>query len=638
MTLARSSWFPAGRRASARREPAPRESAPRESARRESARPATSTPAGDVARVGALLSALGVEPGSSMVVVVDLPRPDELASALPDLCPGVEVTVLSTAEPGTAASAGTAGAASTAVTVRAAVTVRPARSAAQMAQVVAAGPSPDVVLDARGRRNGQRQEVFDALFLELVDGGRYVVAAPTPGPGGVDAVDARILPVTRHVERLRSYRSWRPERRRRELSDVVRALADAVAGLELGRRTVVVRKSGVHVRLLPDGEAQRVIERRGGPHRELERRPATTAELRGTLWTSDDAVRARRLRPGPFPVPDRVCAVFEDVVCAPRQLAVARGVVLPTAYHKPLRAPLQHQAVRQVRAGLARAPQLEGPLVELPGTYFHLDNEYAGHYGHVITQDLAKLWSWERAVAEYPDLRVLVSPALHGAPLPGYTVELLEAFGIGRERVTVLERPARVERLVTSTQAFQQPVFAAPEAREVWARVTRSLVERAGDVEVPERVFVSRRSSMRRRCLNGPEVEELFSGAGFAVVYPEDLSLPEQAAYFSRASVVAGYAGSALLNFVYSDGPATRIVLASTSYHAANEYFLASQHGGDLHYFWCEPVAPQVERPPRDFHWDYRLDLDRDGPALRALLDRVGEGGGEGGGEGVAAG
>ncbi len=247
-----------------------------------------------------------------------------------------------------------------------------------------------------------------------------------------------------------------------------------------------------------------------------------------------------------------------------------------------------------------------------------------GHYGHVITHDLSRLWAWDEAAARFPDLKVLLSPALHHEDeVPPYTRQLLEAFGIGPDRITVLREAARVETLVTATQAFQQPKFLHPAAREVWERVARALLPHARQEPVADRVFISRRSASRRRCLNGADLERRFAEAGFAVLHPEEMSLPDQIKVMTHASVVAGYAGSGMINTVFSGRPATRIVIASTSYWATNEYHLAAMYGGELHYFWCDPATEDDAGKRSGFHADYRFDFDRDGAALDTLLRSV---------------
>ncbi|WP_036960786.1 glycosyltransferase family 61 protein, partial [Promicromonospora kroppenstedtii] len=457
--------------------------------------------------------------------------------------------------------------------------------------------------------------------------GRYVARrergpAPTPGADGRTLAD--------DVKEL-VRRQGLPTQQRRDCSTALElGLIRALSGVTTKGSLIALRKSGEHVIKLGGPDTRAALAARGVEQRVIARVPAERRASASSIWSSDAGLAAERL-PDAVEVGELVCTVYSDVLCAPRQVAVAERLLLPTSYFLPGR------SSRRTRGMHYYGPDYSGLLQDgaepeaLSGTYYHLDNQIPGHYGHVITHDLSKLWAWDAALAEHPDLRLLLSPQVGGEDIPAYTYDLLEAFGIERDRVHMITGPVRVERLITATQAFQQPNFLSPVARDVWARVTAGLLPRAGRDPLPERVFVSRRHATRRRCLNGDEVERRFEDAGFVVVYPEDLSLPDQARLFSQVTVVAGYAGSGLINTVFSSGPATRVVLASKSYWATNEYHIAALYGGDLHYFWCDPVfsSGQAAAGPTGpvtgrFHADYVFDVDRDGPALDDLLESLG--------------
>lgn len=484
----------------------------------------------------------------------------------------------------------------------------------EMTREAAMGPAPDLVVDMRRVGLAERRAALDALFLALADGGAYVTFVRW----GDATTESKATAFERYIAHLASAQSWPPPRRKRGLSGIERVQSLAI-GERLERDGVlVVGKSGSHLLRLEEDLAYAAIDARGGRRREIASVAGGPMPMRASFWSNDAQTSADRLKTGQRTIPTLRCMVYEDVVCSRRQVSAAQGVLLPTSYHKPFRRQMTQAGVQDAGPRYARARGHED-AERLPGTYFHLDNEYAGHYGHVITQDLAKLWAWDDALREYPDLRVLIGSARRSNHVPSHTYELLEAFGIERSRVVQFHDPVRVERLVTATQAFQQPAFASPAAQAVWERVAKSLVAQASDAPVPDRVFISRRPSLRRSCLNGDVVEQRFRDAGFDVVYPEDLTLPDQARLFSEASVVAGFGGTGMLNLVYSSRPATRIVIASRTYQGANEYYLAMLQGGDLYYFWCDPVAPDTPTR-RNFHWDFRFDADRDGPALDKIL------------------
>jgi hypothetical protein len=498
-------------------------------------------------------------------------------------------------------------------------------------RALAALPPPDLVVDLRSGRPDDVRATFRRAFLALADGGRYITRQEprTPADRGDLVDDVRDLVARKGI----------PTPQRRSLSTALDlGLVQALAGVAIEDGFLVLRKSGEHVMKLGADETRTALAARGVEQRVIARVPAERRTSASSVWSSDPVLAAERLSPT-IDVGELVCTVYEDVLCAPRQVAVVERLLLPTSYFLPGRASRRTRGMSYFGSDYSALPPSDAEPEPLPGTYYHLDNQIAGHYGHVITHDLSKLWAWDAARAAYPDVKVLISPGVETGEVPRYTYELLEAFGIGRERVHVITGPVRAERLITATQAFQQPKFLSPVARDVWARVSEGLLPRAGRGTLPERVFVARRAGSRRQCLNSDEVERRFRRAGFVTVYPEDLSLPDQVRLFSSVPVVAGYAGSGLINTVFSSGPATRIVLASKSYWATNEYHIAAVYGGDVHYFWCDPVpsdglpgraqddprlgSSEPENQPAAggrFHADFVFDMERDGPALDKLL------------------
>lgn len=573
-----------------------------------------------------LRSALGAaEPlRPSHVVVIADTRPDQAAQAVAGSFPGAHVHVLDASSDG----------APTSRPASARGTWHEVRDHEEMFRAVCSLPPADLVLDVRSDPDAQKYWAFRRLFLGLPAGGRYVVlgisaedpaADPTPPPSRVDPY-RRPLPETppapgldAWLDRLLDARGWDRRLRMTRLSPFERQVAAALGEVVRGDGWRVVVKTGAHHVLLGTETVGRALDGRGVRARELDRRAGRRIEAQHPVGSNDEAFTDERL-PRTEDVPDLVCTVYDDVLCAPGQVASVAGVLLPASYVQPWRRPSGQLRVNT--AASEYGPEPSPGDEHLTGTYFHLDNEVAGHYGHFLTHDLTRLWAWERVVAEYPDVRLLMGGAGRPPTVPPFALEMLEAFGIARDRVTVLTGPTRVERLVTATQAFQQPLFLAPEAAGPWGRVRDALLARTELSAVPDKVFVARTDDGRRRCRNGEEVEARFLRAGYERVYPEQLPLPEQVAIFARSSVVAGYAGSGMINAVWSEADATRIVFASRSYPAINEYHLARHFGSRLHYFWCEPDVPVPSggMTKKAFHSDFRFDTEADGPALDELI------------------
>lgn len=67
----------------------------------------------------------------------------------------------------------------------------------------------------------------------------------------------------------------------------------------------------------------------------------------------------------------------------------------------------------------------------------------------------------------------------------------------------------------------------------------------------PEYVYISRSRSSQRKLLNEVELEGIFRGKGFAVVFLESLTLNEQIKIFRRAKVIVAPHGAGLTNLVF---------------------------------------------------------------------------------------
>lgn len=130
----------------------------------------------------------------------------------------------------------------------------------------------------------------------------------------------------------------------------------------------------------------------------------------------------------------------------------------------------------------------------------------------------------------------------------------------------------------------------------------------------PKRIFISRSKLDRahRRMTNSVEAARLFESAGFEVIFPEDLSIHEQIRLFQNASVVAGEAGSALHNSVFSNKKLTLIALQS----ARQSHFIQS---GLCAQFGQKSVTIFGEATTSDWSSDFAVDLRSCENALSAL-------------------
>jgi capsular polysaccharide biosynthesis protein len=312
---------------------------------------------------------------------------------------------------------------------------------------------------------------------------------------------------------------------------------------------------------------------------------------------------------------------YPDAVCLPGQVAVTGNLVLPDTYRHSRRVRMVNKHTHDVAPRFAAPKRSVEDVPRLEGAYFFLDSEFRGHYGHAMTEQLSRLWAWPRAKAAEPGLRALMAVNRWGPELREFERALYGAAGIAPEDLMLVDGPVRVERLLAATPMFSQPQYIHPDLVHTYTTVSRALVEQAPVRDYPRRIFCARRSN-HRDCRNAEEVEALFARFGFAVVFPERFTLPEQARMFREAEVIAGYAGSAMVSLCLTQSAKRVVLVSSNSYTAKNEYLIASALGHHVSIVWCRAETPMpVDRHSRRaFGSPFTMDLQREGRQLAEIL------------------
>jgi capsular polysaccharide biosynthesis protein len=312
---------------------------------------------------------------------------------------------------------------------------------------------------------------------------------------------------------------------------------------------------------------------------------------------------------------------YRDVICAPHQVLVADQMILPDSYRHYLNRTLTSRYVTDLTERFAVSPESGRPK-ELSGAYFYLGSEFPQHFGHVMTEQLSRLWAWKRVKAAYPAAKALVDLRAGYECLRPWEITIFGAAGVAEDDLEVAAGAVRVETLLAATPMLVNTQYAHPDIIPLWSRTGDALAVAAPEREYPAKIFVSRRDGRaKRRCRNTRELEACFAAHGYTVVYPEDHSLAEQVMLFRRAEWVAGLAGSGLFTLCFCE-PKQVIMIWPETYTSRNEYLICSVRGHDLTVFWCAP-----DRAHPDGGWDvsayqstYAFDFDRDGARLTEVL------------------
>ena len=395
------------------------------------------------------------------------------------------------------------------------------------------------------------------------------------------------------------------------------ALAASIGTVEEHARFVVVELTVDVLAKIPEAQADDYLHLKDGVGRVHDR----VAEHHWTatnVVSGSDAERVAEL-PRTFGGPELRLRSYDGVVCAPRSCLTRDHVVLPDSFRMHPDRRLRTSALVDWHEHFSRRPSwTPAPLA---GTYFHLDNEWRGHFGHALVEQMSKVWAWQRAKAIAPDVRALMfrGPT---TPVAEWEYDLWAAAGISRREIVVVDRPVTVETLFTASPAYTIPSVLHPQLRATMADVGRAMAARAPQREWPARVFLSRRSTHERWCHNAADVESLMRRYGFQVIYPQDHSLPEQFGLVRQAEVVAGFSGSGMYQVGYTETPAHVISIRSESYTGLGEVRLAALAGHRLDVVWCRSdVRPGTASSRAAFKADFTFDPDREGRFLLEVLD-----------------
>jgi capsular polysaccharide biosynthesis protein len=460
----------------------------------------------------------------------------------------------------------------------------------------------DLIVDDSGAGLSRLLRRWERLFLHLGAGGAYVIRDPRPSSVVVETV-----------------RTLFPEPPGAELKEASRTLRGA---RHQDGYTVLTAETG-HVLKIRDSGVDRAAGWAPGLGVDtLARVPSGVEVQTGATVVSHAHSDAVTLPALPVEYPELVLRHFRgDIEVRSNLLTVSANAVLPPSFNHPQVAASRNRQLRSVNERIA-VLEPESDLPTLPGTYYDFSCAEPGHFGHVMTEAVAKLWGLDMALAAHQDLRCLVRVP-DDDYVPAVERALLGAFGIGEERIEWVASDVRVTSLISASLAWQNapPYYFHPAIRETWARARSALVSRR--TSAPARIFLSRRfSDTNRSCRNIEEVEAFFRDRGYAVVQPEQLPFEQQVDLVGNAEVVAGFAGSAMFNMLFANRAKTFIVLLHESYTARNEWLYAHGLGVELHYFWspADIRQPRGRYDERAFHSPWAFDLERNAAELEAVM------------------
>ncbi len=219
-------------------------------------------------------------------------------------------------------------------------------------------------------------------------------------------------------------------------------------------------------------------------------------------------------------------------------------------------------------------------VIVTPASELDEDIIYVGmlfnHFGRVLLESLARVWYLNEVE---PSVKVVFNNANSAqAGHASWVPKLLTAFGIPPERILSLHEPTRLRRAVVPEPLFKQFYSAHVDM----ARPFREVAERlAADVSLSEQpLYLSRRrlTSRQRPIVGEAELEELLRENGFAIAYPETLSIEDQIRLINSHATIFSSLGSAAHSILFAC-------------HNPRLHLLASQDAIPSNFYLCSMLA-----------------------------------------------
>jgi len=494
----------------------------------------------------------------------------------------------------------------------------PARTLAHIHRALESIGPIDIIFNLRTQAAKHHENHWEKLFFHLRPGGAYVIDRQSirSSESGTSDLGSFLRTARLLGEGLKGDD---------ETPRLHRELARSTRQIVIGRDFVIATKRNKHYLKLRDSDASRILPTRSRRMvlREIATMPAGTFRSRAEVVSHQSNVPIAGLSET-FDHPQLHLREYRGrIALVSNTLMYTEFSILPDAFRHHLASNPTNVKAINANSDFARIPDHLRPRKSLSGSYYFLDSENSGHYGHIMTDVISRLWGWDIAKAEIPDLKAIFRIRYPNERIPTLEQRIFTAYGIPKDDIVWVDEPVWLESVVGATPMWhnQARQYVHPDIAGVWSRLAKEIT--VGGAERSKRIFISRTTQSRyRQCRNIRDVEEFFASHGFEIVYPEDHDLGEQAAIFAKAEVIAGFGGSGLFNVLFSQSLATLIVLSPETYTARNEHLFSSVIGCKVHYFWSTPDTshPTDGWSVEAYRSEWEFDFARNGATLARLF------------------
>ncbi len=223
-------------------------------------------------------------------------------------------------------------------------------------------------------------------------------------------------------------------------------------------------------------------------------------------------------------------------------------------------------------------------------TYLVAHHPWFGNYYHWITETIFRLWM----VKNNTEQMILLLPSKD--LLPKIAMDSLRIFKFKH----IVHVPAEKSSLVRTLCMPELKPDMASFNSDALLELNRMYVNYVNsktnvNINVGERVYVSRRNAKRRKIENEDEVIALFTEYDFTIVYNEDYTFFEQVSLFSNAKYLAGLHGAGLTNMLFMPSGCTIFEFHKRKTNAVRHHnlifwYMANGLGHKYYHQICDPT------------------------------------------------
>ena len=109
----------------------------------------------------------------------------------------------------------------------------------------------------------------------------------------------------------------------------------------------------------------------------------------------------------------------------------------------------------------------------MEGNFYQLDNTYPHHYGHLMSEVISRLWGWDAAKREIPDLKAIFHLKPQSRRDPTLEKAMFTAYGIDESDIVWVNEPVWLNSVVSATPMWHNavPHYVHPDMIDTWQRI-----------------------------------------------------------------------------------------------------------------------------------------------------------------------